>query len=191
MFSWKSAALSVSNNRQSKISRIAHKSNERRTITSIAYPTGNRSQAPIADDVSIKSVWRTLPRSGFTSGARLVQLPPHDPLDLDLAFVLAGLREIVGHLQPQPRFRAPAERLVETDRHLRRNPALTVHKIVEGLPRHPQNVCGLGDRQIKGFDAVMPDGKPRMRRVFHRHGLAPRFSDTRLNQRRWCSLRQS
>src|ERR1700730_119436 len=181
MFSWKSATLSVSNNRQSKISRIAHKSNQRRTITSIAYPTGNRSQAPIAVDVSIKSVWRTLPHSGFASPARVVQLLPHNPLDLNLAFVLAGLREIVGHLQPQPRFRATAERLVEADRHLWRNTALTVHKIVEGLPRHPQNVRGLGDRQIERFDAVVPDRKPRMRRVSHRHGLAPRLKWTPFN----------
>src|SRR5260370_28159206 len=113
MFSWKSAALSVSNNCQSKISRIAHKSNERRTITSIAYPTGNRSQAPIAIDVCIKSVWRTPPRSRFASRARLLQLPPRDPLDFDLAFVPAGPRQVGGHLHPPPKFRPPPRRPVQ------------------------------------------------------------------------------
>src|ERR1700730_1456137 len=137
MFSWKSATLSVSNNHQSKISRIAHKSNERRTITSIAYPTGNRSQAPIAVDVSIKSVWRTLPHSGFASRARLIQLPPHNPLDLNLAFVLAGLREIVGHLQPQPRFRATAERLVETDPISGEIPLLPFTRLLRVCPHRP------------------------------------------------------
>jgi hypothetical protein len=42
-----------------------------------------------------------------------VQLAPGHRLDVDVGFVLAGLREIVGHLQPQPRFRAAAECLVE------------------------------------------------------------------------------
>src|SRR5260370_28125341 len=124
MFSWKSAALSVSNNCQSKISRIAHKSNERRTITSIAYPTGNRSQAPIAIDVCIKSVWRTPPRSRFASRARLLQLPPRDPFDFDLAFVPAGLREIVGPFRPPPKFRATPARLFQAERHLSRNTPL-------------------------------------------------------------------
>ena len=71
------------------------------------------------------------------------QLPPHNPFDLNLALVLAGLRQVISHLQPQPRFRTTTERLVETDRHLRRNTALAVYKIVEGLPRHAQNVCSL------------------------------------------------
>src|SRR5215469_5797864 len=135
--------------------------------------------------------WRPLPRSRFTSRAPLVQLPPHNPFDLNLGFVMAGLRQIVGHLQPQPRFRATTERFVEADRHLRRNTALGVHKVVEGLPCYTQNVRSLTNRQTKGFDAVMPDRKPRMGRVFHPHGLAPRFSDTRLNRRRWCSLGQT
>src|SRR5258708_27547796 len=180
MFSWKSAALSVSNNCQSKISRIAHKSNERRTITSIAYPTGNRSQAPIAIDVCIKSVWRTPPRSRFASRARLLQLPPRDPLDFDLAFVPAGLREIVGHLQPQPSFRATAERLVEADRHFWRNTALAVYKVIEGLPRDPQNVRGLGHCQIESFDAVVPDRGPRLARVPAPQGFASRCRGTPL-----------
>jgi hypothetical protein len=128
------------------------------------------------------------PRSRFASRARLLQLPPRDPFDFDLAFVPAGLREIVGHLQPQPSFRATAERLVEADRHLWRNTALAVNKVIEGLPRDPQNVRGLGNCQIERFDAVVPDREPRMGRVFHRHGLAPRFSGTRLNQCQCCSL---
>ena len=89
----------------------------------------------------------------FTGAAR--PPPPHNSFDLDLAFALAGLGEIVRHLQPQPRLRATAKGLVETDRHFRRNTALAVHNIVEGLPCHAQNVCSLCDRQIKGFDAVM------------------------------------
>ena len=60
-FSWKSAPLGVLNNCQSRIHRRAHKSNERRTTTSTAHPTGHRSPATIAVDVSIKSVSRTVP----------------------------------------------------------------------------------------------------------------------------------
>jgi exodeoxyribonuclease V alpha subunit len=62
---------------------------------------------------------RTVIRS--SSRVRFVQLAPGHWLDVDVAFVLAGLREVVGHLQPQPCFRAAAECLVETDRHIRRN----------------------------------------------------------------------
>jgi hypothetical protein len=36
------------------------------------------------------------------------------------------LREVVGHLQPQPGFGAAAECLVETDRHVGRNAARAV-----------------------------------------------------------------
>src|SRR5215469_865849 len=173
IFSWKSAPLGVLNNCQSKIHKRAHKSNETRTTTSSANPTGHRSPATIAVDISINSVWRTVPASIFASRARLFQLPSHDPFDLNLGFVLAGLCQVISHLQPQPRFRAAAERFVETDRHLRRNTGLAVHKVVERLPCHTQNFRSLGDRQTKGFDAVMPDGKPRMGRVFHPHGWLP------------------
>src|SRR6516162_141090 len=191
MFFWKSAPLGVLNNCQSKIHRSAHKSNERRTTTSTAHPTGHRSPATIAVDVSITSVWRTVPAPVFASRARLFQLPSHNPFDLNLGFVLAGLCQVIGHLQPQPRFRTTAERLVETDRHLRRNTRLAVHKVVERLPFHTKNFCRLGDRQTKRFDTVMPDGKPRMGRVFHPHGLAPHSSDTRLDQRHLCFPHQS
>src|SRR5262249_15155416 len=117
----------------------------------------------------IRSLPKRVPRSGFTSWARLHHFPPYNSFDLNLAFALACLREIVGHLQPQPGFCATAERLVEADRHLRRNTGLTVYEVVERLPRHAQNVRCFGNRQIEGFDTVVPDRKPRMRRVFHRH----------------------
>src|SRR5439155_12032091 len=60
------------------------------------------------------------------SRVRLVQLAPGHRLDVDVGFALAGLREVVGHLQPQPGFGAAAECLVETDRHIRRNAALAI-----------------------------------------------------------------
>src|SRR5260370_8165258 len=133
----------VSNNCQSKISRIAHKSNERRTITSSAYPTGNRSQAPIAIDVCIKSVWRTPPRSRFASRARLLQLPPRDPFDFDLAFVPAGLREILGPLPPHPNFPPPAHPLCDAAPHLRRNTPLSSITLIDGPPHAPPNLPAL------------------------------------------------
>src|SRR6516225_12504880 len=72
-----------------------------------------------------------LPRPALLQDTGLYQLPPHNPFDLNRGFVLAGLRQVVGHLQPKPCFRATAERLVETDRHLRRNTGLAVYKVVE------------------------------------------------------------
>ena len=48
--------------------------------------------------------------TALASRARLVQLAPSHGLDVDLAFMLTGPREIVSHLQPQPGFRAAAER---------------------------------------------------------------------------------
>jgi hypothetical protein len=80
---------------------------------------------------------------------RFVQLAPGHRLDVDVGFLLAGLREVVGHLQPQPRFRAATECLVEPDRHIRGNAAFAVDQIVEGLTRHAQWLCGLGDRQTE------------------------------------------
>src|SRR5262245_20396952 len=72
------------------------------------------------------------------SCARFVQLAPGYARDVDVASVLSGLRKIVGDLEPQPRFRAAAEFLVETDCHSRRNAALTIDQVVEGLPRPPK-----------------------------------------------------
>jgi hypothetical protein len=66
------------------------------------------------------------------SGAGFGQLVAARRLDVDLAFVLPGLGEVVSHLQPQPRFRAAAKCLVETDRHVGGNAALAVDQIVEG-----------------------------------------------------------
>jgi hypothetical protein len=45
-------------------------------------------------------------------------LTPRYRFDLDLAFMQAGLREIVGHLKAQPRVRTAAKSLVETERHI-------------------------------------------------------------------------
>ena len=132
-----------------------------------------------------------LPRPALLQDTGLYQLPPHNPFDLNLGFVLAGLRQVVGHLQPKPCLRATAERLVETDRHLRRNTGPAVYKVVERLSCHTQNFRRLGDRQTTRFDAVMPDGKPPMGRVFHPHGLAPHSSDTRLDQHHLCFPHQS
>ena len=42
-----------------------------------------------------------------------MQPAPSHRLDVDVGFVKASLREIIGHLQPQPGFRATAECLVE------------------------------------------------------------------------------
>lgn len=39
------------------------------------------------------------------SWARFVQLAPRHGLDIDFAFVLPGLCEVIDHLQPQPCFR--------------------------------------------------------------------------------------
>jgi hypothetical protein len=72
-------------------------------------------------------------------------------------------------LQPQPGFRVAAECLVETDRHVGRNAALASDQIVEGLPRHPQCLCGLGDRQAERLYAIVPHPKAGVGRVFHRH----------------------
>ena len=37
--------------------------------------------------------------------------------------------------------------IVETDRHIRRNPTLGIHQIVERLPRHAQDLRGFSDGQ--------------------------------------------
>src|SRR3954449_12922677 len=102
---------------------------------------------------------------------RLLQLPPRHRLDLDLAFMLPGLCEVVGYLKPQPGFRIAAKRLGEADRHIRRYAALAIHEVVEGLARHAQSVRRLGDRQPKRLDAVVPYGLAGMGWVFHRHAI--------------------
>src|SRR5713101_6424729 len=88
---------------------------KRRTTPSTTHPAGNQSSERIAADVCIIVGLASAARSGFASRARLLHLPPRDPSDFDLAFVLAGLRKIVGHLQPQPGLRTTTERLVEAD----------------------------------------------------------------------------
>jgi hypothetical protein len=79
-------------------------------------------------------------------------------MDLDLAFMLAGLGEVVGHLKPQPCFGITAKRLGKSDRHIERHSALAVYEIVQGLTCHAQGIRRIGDRQPKRLDAVMPRG---------------------------------
>jgi len=50
--------------------------------------------------------------------------------DLDFALIFSRLREIVGKLHPQPRFRRAAKCLGETDRHLRADPRLSVQNVI-------------------------------------------------------------
>lgn len=63
-----------------------------------------------------------------------MRLAPHQRFYLDLVFMPTGLCKVVRHLNAQPRLRIAAKRLAETDCHIRRNAALAVHKVVEGLP---------------------------------------------------------
>jgi|HubBroStandDraft_6_1064221.scaffolds.fasta_scaffold43012_3 hypothetical protein len=73
-----------------------------------------------AEPLRVGDEYRAL-RTMIRSRSRVwfVQLAPGHRLDVDIGFVLASLREVVGHLQAQPGFRAAAECLVKAVRHIR------------------------------------------------------------------------
>lgn len=66
-------------------------------------------------------------------GTGFCQLAPTHRLNADVAFVLAGLRDVVGNLQAQPRLRVATKRLVQPNCHVGGNAALAVDQIVERL----------------------------------------------------------
>src|SRR5215469_3961468 len=68
---------------------------------------------------------------------------------------LAGLREVVSHLQAQPRFRAASKSLVEPNCHISRDSALAVDQIVKGLPGHTQDFRRCGGGQTERLDALV------------------------------------
>jgi hypothetical protein len=82
------------------------------------------------------------------------------PLDVDVPGRLSGLSQIVGALQRQPGVGAPAERLVETDRHLGRDPGLSIDHPVQGLSRYAQHPRAIGDDQGKRLEAVVARRPP-------------------------------
>jgi hypothetical protein len=59
--------------------------------------------------------------------------------------------------------------LGQPQRHLRRNPALSVQEVVKRLTYYTQRLGGFGNGEAKWLKAIVPYGEPRMRRVLHRH----------------------
>ena len=114
--------------------------------------TGDEAGAlPLAHEVAglgVEVAAAAGPHKPFRGAA--LQLAPHHRFDVDLALMLAGLHEGVGHLKPQPRFGSTAESLVESDRHIRPNSVLAVYKIIEGPPGHVQLFRRLRVRKPSG-----------------------------------------
>src|SRR5579862_9553441 len=105
-------------------------------------------------------------------------------LNFDLAFAHAHLCEIEVNLHAKPGLGRAAKRLRQSHRHLGRNTALSADKIVERLTRDAEHLCGVGDTEAQGLQAVDPHRYARVRRVLHRHDISPSASDNRLNSHR-------
>jgi len=45
-----------------------------------------------------------------------------------------------------------------------------VHEIIQRLPGDVEHLCGPGDGQTQGLDAIMLDGQARVRGIQHGHG---------------------
>src|SRR3984957_267884 len=94
--------------------------------------------------------------------------------DLDFALFFSRLCEIVGKLHPQPRFRRAAKCLGETYRHLGADPRLSVQNVVERLPGDAKDLRPLRDGESQRFKIRGANAASGMRRIFHRHDIAPR-----------------
>src|SRR5271165_5382770 len=89
--------------------------------------------------------------------------------NLDLAFVLARRREIVGQLHSQPRFRRAAKRFGQPDSHLWADARLAVDDVTERLPGYAEDSRAFGNRQTQRFKAVASDDSAGVHGVSHRH----------------------
>lgn len=83
-----------------------------------------------------------------------------DPLHLNLVGVLFSLCQIVGGLEPKPRFCAAAERLIETSRHFGGNGRLTMNQIVERLARDTESSRRGSDGESQRFRQSDRTDKP-------------------------------
>src|SRR6266550_2796543 len=90
-------------------------------------------------------------------------------VNLDFAFGLARCGKIIGELHSQPRLRRAAEGLRQPYSHLRANAGLTVHDVVESLPRYPEHLCSGGYREPQRLKTIMTDDETGMSGVFHGH----------------------
>src|SRR5712664_2247478 len=78
-----------------------------------------------------------------------------DALDPDGASFPHGLREVVGRLKPKPRICAAAERLVETDRHFRRDSRMAIEDVGELLAADAELLSRVRHAQAERLKAVM------------------------------------
>lgn len=90
-------------------------------------------------------------------------------LDPDVAGTLHGAGEIVSRLKAVPGFRAPTERFVRSDRHLRRYASTSIDDVRELLAADAKTPCRLRYGQTQRLDAVMSYGQTRMWWVLHRY----------------------
>jgi hypothetical protein len=93
------------------------------------------------------------------------------PADLDLAFVLAGLRKVVTRLHAHPRLRCAAERLRKPDSHFGTYARLAINDFCKGLPGHSENLCTSSHGKAQRFKAGVFYDAPGMGGVFHGHGV--------------------
>ena len=112
---------------------------------------------------------------GFSRIGRRLQVGlivwPLYPLNLNPVLVLPRLGKIVIELHPEPGFRTASEGFEKPDRHFRRNPALTVNKVVERLAGYTKRFCTFGYGQSQRLKAIITNALARVRRVFHRRHL--------------------
>ena len=66
----------------------------------------------------------------------------------------ADLRQIVGHLQPEPHICCATNRLFEPNGHFRRNSALPIDDSIKLLARYAHSFGRFGHAQAQGFQIV-------------------------------------
>ena len=90
---------------------------------------------------------------------------PHVSRDLRLA--LQRLRQVVGHLQPQPHVGGAAEGFGEAEGHFGGDACGAVHELAQGLAADAEGLGPFSDAEAGGLEAVDPDREARMGWVVH------------------------
>jgi len=75
-------------------------------------------------------------------------------LNINVAGVILGQRDIVESLQLAPHIGSPSESLVQTDRHLGRDPGAAIDHGREMPSAYAEPAGGFGDRQSERLDAI-------------------------------------
>jgi hypothetical protein len=108
--------------------------------------------------------------------------------DLYVAGAPLGVPEIILHLQPQPGLGTAPEGLGQADRHFRRDAAMPVHQLGQGLARDAKPLGRCRDGQAERFKTLIANDFAGVRWIVHLQRFFPFRRSVIINQIDVCGV---